>query len=231
MAKYFQKFFPFRGSVHWLDKERNNLVLFAFLAAVLATLSVFHSYYQLKLGTLEEYPVYSYGVVTAKPADLSDKKVKPAEEDTPEVRKHRALAEFLSKKYLVSQEATESLVAAAFDAAGRTGLDPLLIIAVMAVESRFNPIAESVAGAKGLMQVIPKFHREKFMASGGEVLDPRTNILVGAKILKEYIERSGNLAAGLQMYAGAPNDPANSYSNKVVSEKQRLQQVVKQLRA
>lgn len=231
MAKYYQKFFPFRGSVHWLDKERNNLVIFAFLAAVLATLSVFHSYYQLRLSTLEGYPVYSYGVATTGTPELSDKQVKPAQDDTPEVRKYRGLAEFLSKKYLVSQEATESLVMAAFDAAGQTGLDPLLIIAVMAVESRFNPIAESVAGAKGLMQVIPKFHREKFLASGGEVLDPKTNILVGATVLKEYIKRSGSLIAGLQMYAGAPNDPANGYSNKVIGEKQRLQRVVKQLRA
>jgi soluble lytic murein transglycosylase-like protein len=111
-----------------------------------------------------------------------------------------------------------------------TKVDPLLILAVMAVESSFNPIAESVVGAKGLMQVIPEFHPEKFVGPlGGELnaLDPETNILVGARVLREYATRSGeDLVAALRLYGGTGPDPANPYPARVLSERDRLQQVV-----
>jgi soluble lytic murein transglycosylase-like protein len=139
-----------------------------------------------------------------------------------------ALAEFLAKRYRVSQDVTLDLVSTAHAAGHQIGLDPLLIIAVIAVESRFNPIAESVAGAKGLMQIIPRYHADKFQEFGGEkaVFDPETNILVGAQILKEYLRRTGNLSMALQMYNGALNDDQDSYTNKVMNEKQRLQQIL-----
>ncbi|MBI4293268.1 MAG: lytic transglycosylase domain-containing protein [Betaproteobacteria bacterium] len=142
--------------------------------------------------------------------------------------KQRALANYLSRKYRVASDATEHLVGAAFDAGQRVGIDPLLILAVMAIESRFNPIAESVAGAKGLMQVIPKHHLDKFFEHGGEdaVLDPMTNIQVGARILKEYLRRTGNLEAALQLYAGALSDTSSQYAQKVIAEKERLRQAV-----
>jgi soluble lytic murein transglycosylase-like protein len=120
-------------------------------------------------------------------------------------------------------------VGTAYNAGRQIGIDPLLIIAVIAVESRFNPIAESMAGAKGLMQVIPKYHTEKFKRFGGEdaVFDPQTNILVGSQILKEYIARTGNVNVALQMYAGALSDQEDAYTSKVMTEKQQLQQVVR----
>ena len=89
--------------------------------------------------------------------------VPTADTENPE---YRTLAVYLSRRYKVAQDATEQLVGAAHEAGSRTGMDPLLILAVMAVESRFNPIAESVMGAKGLMQVIPKFHQDKLDALG-----------------------------------------------------------------
>jgi soluble lytic murein transglycosylase-like protein len=142
----------------------------------------------------------------------------------------RALADFLAKRYKVSQAITFDLVTMAHTAGHQIGLDPLLIIAVMAVESRFNPIAESVAGAKGLMQVIPKYHVDKFREFGGEkyaVFDPETNILVGTRILKDYLARTGSLNTALQLYVGA-SDPADvPYIEKVMTEKQRLQQVLR----
>jgi soluble lytic murein transglycosylase-like protein len=140
------------------------------------------------------------------------------------------LADFLARRYRVSEDVTFDLVSFAHAAGHQLGLDPLLIIAVMAVESRFNPIAESVAGAKGLMQVIPKYHPEKLQEYGGEgaVFDPRTNILVGSQILKEYLRRTGSMNAALQMYAGAANDEQDVYTTKVMNEKQRLQHVVNQ---
>lgn len=155
--------------------------------------------------------------------------VSTAETENPE---HRALAAYLSRRYRVAQDATEQLVGAANEAGSRTGLDPLLILAVMAVESRFNPIAESVVGAKGLMQVMPRYHQDKLDALGGEdaVFDPMINILVGARILKDAVRRGGGLMPGLQLYNGAFNDVRQLYAQKVMAEKQRMQQMLKRLR-
>jgi len=143
--------------------------------------------------------------------------------------KYRALAVYLSRRYKVAQDATEQLVEAAHEAGRRTGVDPLLILAVMAVESRFNPIAESVVGAKGLMQVIPKYHQDALDALGGEdaVFDPMTNILVGARILKDAVRRGGGLMPGLQLYNGAYGDDTQQYAQKVMAEKQRMQRMLK----
>ena len=145
-----------------------------------------------------------------------------------EERRHRVIAEFLSRKYKVSPEVIYDLVGIAHAVGRQIGLDPLLIIAVISVESRFNPIAESVSGAKGLMQIIPKLHPEKFRAQGGEstVFDPETNIRVGTKILKEYLTRTGNLSMALQMYAGALADDQDVYTQRVLGEKDRLQQIL-----
>ena len=142
----------------------------------------------------------------------------------------RALADFLAKRYKVSHAITFDLVTMAHTAGHQLGLDPLLIIAVMAVESRFNPIAESVAGAKGLMQVIPKYHVDKFREFGGEkyaVFDPETNILVGTRILKDYLAQTGSLNSALTLYVGASDASDVPYIGKVMSEKERLQQVLR----
>jgi soluble lytic murein transglycosylase-like protein len=106
-------------------------------------------------------------------------------------------------------------------------VDPLLVLAVISVESRFNPVAESTVGAKGLMQVIPKYHLEKLSDHGGEqaLLDPNVNIMVGTQILREYQRRLGDTEAALQMYAGAFDEPSPAYANKVLAEKARLEAV------
>jgi hypothetical protein len=146
-------------------------------------------------------------------------------------RKLRALVTYVSKRYRIAPDITEQFVGAAYDAGEQVGLDPLLILAVMAIESRFNPVAESVVGARGLMQVIPKHHQDKLLEHGGDeaLLDPVINISLGSRILKEYIRRTGSLEAGLQFYNGALADPSSQYAQKVIAEKERLQQAVRQV--
>lgn len=160
-------------------------------------------------------------------AEIPTLEVAIREEAQPDPR-YRSLATYLARKYRVAIGATERLVGDAYAAARTTGVDPLLILAVMAVESSMNPIAESDFGAKGLMQVVPRFHPEKLASHGGEdaVLEPRVNILVGAQILDEYIRRNGGLEAGLQVYAGAPDDGEKAYARKVIAEMQRLKDVL-----
>lgn len=136
---------------------------------------------------------------------------------------HRRIAQFLARKYRVSADATQLLVGAAYVTGKETGIDPHLILAVMAVESRFNPFAESVMGAKGLMQVIPKYHMDKFEDLGGSdaALNPVANIKVGAMILKDYIRRFGSVESALRAYSGATGDDFG-YPNKVLAERDRL---------
>jgi len=153
----------------------------------------------------------------------------PPENAAPLEPAQRILVEHLSRRFTIAAEATERMVQAAHRAAREVGLDPLLVLAVISIESRFNPIAESAMGAKGLMQIIPKYHRAKLDALGGEdsVLDPESNIMVGTRILQEYVHRTGTLEAGLQFYNGAFWDGSAQYAQKVLAERDRLEQVLR----
>ena len=148
----------------------------------------------------------------------------------PHSAKYRAVGEYLARRYRVSTEVTTDIVAKAHHIGQGLHVDPMLILAVISVESRFNPIAESTMGAKGLMQVIPRYHPEKFDPLGGEKMafEPEANIIVGARILKEYMRRTGDVVDALQMYVGATSDDNdNGYSTKVMSERDRLNQVLR----
>lgn len=141
----------------------------------------------------------------------------------------RTLAVHLARRFQVAAEGAGLAVFAAYRAAGEVGLDPLLVLAMISIESSFNPAAESSMGAKGLMQIIPRFHLAKLEEHGGEeaVLDPESNILVGARILQEYVRRTGSLVAGLQQYNGASRDELAQYSQKVMAERSRLERVLR----
>ena len=144
--------------------------------------------------------------------------------ESPLEREQRAVAEYIAKRYRIADAAAGNFVSIAYRAAEQHRLDALLILAVMAIESRYNPVAESGMGAKGLMQVIPKYHQEKLFDHGGEhaLLEPEVNILVGAQILREYQRRFRDTEAALQMYGGALDDVSTQYASKVLAEKARL---------
>jgi soluble lytic murein transglycosylase-like protein len=144
--------------------------------------------------------------------------------ESPLEREQRAVTEYIAKRYRVSDQAVAGYVSLAYQAGAQHSVDPLLILAVMAIESRYNPVAESSMGARGLMQVIPKYHLEKLLDHGGEpaLLEPAVNISVGAQILREYQRRFRDTETALQMYAGALDDTATTYASKVLAEKARL---------
>jgi len=162
--------------------------------------------------------------LTAAPAGAAEGPSIAPVADTPAEREQRAVSEYIAKRYRIADAAAEHFVSVAYRAGAEHRVDPLLVLAVMAIESRYNPVAESFMGAKGLMQVIPKYHLEKLMDHGGEhaVLDPEVNIQVGAQILREYQRRFGDIETALQMYAGALDEPTSQYANKVFAEKARL---------
>jgi soluble lytic murein transglycosylase-like protein len=141
------------------------------------------------------------------------------------------LAGVVARRYKVAEDAAEAVVRAAFREGQRHNVDPILILAVIAVESRFNPFAASEQGALGLMQVVPRFHMDKIAAVGvPSMLLPETNIAIGTRILKDSLQRGGNDAAGLQLYNGAFEDETRAYANRVLNERRRLEEALPRAR-
>jgi soluble lytic murein transglycosylase-like protein len=135
---------------------------------------------------------------------------------------------WLAKRYRVANDATNMLVSTAYITAREIKIDPLLILAVMAIESGLNPFAESPMGAQGLMQVMSKVHHDKFQDMGGvqAALNPVANIRVGSLILKDYVQRGGSVEAGLKSYVGAAAfETDDGYGSRVLAEWKRLKQV------
>jgi soluble lytic murein transglycosylase-like protein len=150
----------------------------------------------------------------------------PSDADTS--REQRWVTNWLSKRYHVAGDAANLLVSASYATAKDTKLDPLLILAVMSIESGLNPFAESAMGAQGLMQVMSKVHHDKFEDLGGvkAALNPVANIKVGSLILKDYVARGGSVEAGLKLYVGAAAfDNDAGYGSKVLAEYHRLKDV------
>lgn len=140
--------------------------------------------------------------------------------------RQKHVVQYLVRRYRVADDAVNQLVAAAFDIGREKKLDPLLILSVMAIESNFNPFAQSPVGAQGLMQVMTRVHAERFEPHGGEhaALDPIANIKVGSAILHELISRGGSVERGLQLYVGAGNLPDDGgYGARVLGERSRLE--------
>ncbi|HYE39658.1 MAG TPA: lytic transglycosylase domain-containing protein [Ramlibacter sp.] len=143
-------------------------------------------------------------------------------------KQQAAVAYWISKKYRVAPEPLSALVAEAYEVGERTRIDPLLLLSVMAIESSFNPFAQSPVGAQGLMQVMTGIHSDKYESFGGQLaaFDPVTNLRVGAKVLQECIQRAGSVEAGLKYYVGAALHPDDGgYGAKVLAEYGRLKEV------
>ena len=142
-----------------------------------------------------------------------------------------AVASHLAAKYRISTAESLRYVSHAIEVSKEVNLDPVLLLAIMATESSFNPNAQSRAGAQGLMQVLTRVHTEKFEPYGGVVAAfvPEANIRVGALILKACIAKAGSLEAGLRSYLGAPNASSgpNSYTYKVIAEREELNEVAR----
>lgn len=105
-------------------------------------------------------------------------------------------------------------------------IDPVLLLAIAAVESSFNPKAVSSAGAQGLIQALPRAHPEKFArlrASGKSPFDPDASMDMGGQIYAEYRAKfKGDQILALQQYNGSLKDKSRRYSNKVMAMHRQL---------
>jgi soluble lytic murein transglycosylase-like protein len=85
-------------------------------------------------------------------------------------------------------------------AAAKTGVPLQLLVATAYRESRMDPQAQSGAGARGLLQLMPATARELRLAGD----DPRANVLAGARYLRKMLDRFGNVELGLAAYNAGP---------------------------
>ncbi len=152
---------------------------------------------------------------------------------TTEDSREAAVADYIARRYRVANVVANHLVRGAFNIGREFKLDPLLILSVAAIESRFNPYAESGAGAQGLMQVMTRVHEDKYDALGGKraAFDPWINMRVGAQILRSCINRAGSLEGGLKLYVGAAptNITGTTYGMRVLAERERMRKIVDEL--
>jgi soluble lytic murein transglycosylase-like protein len=162
-------------------------------------------------GTLNAEPVLS---AVALPASKSAVRGRVADSEQAALtatglsaKDEQNLVAYLARKWRVADAAVVQIVQTALRAGKEHRVDPMLVLAVLSVESGFNPYAESHAGAQGLMQVMTSVHKEKFERFGGEqaALHPVANIFVGAQILADVVQRGGSMEQGLKLYVGAGN--------------------------
>ena len=99
--------------------------------------------------------------------------------------------------------------------ARRVGLEPELVLAVIEVESYFDEYAISVAGARGLMQVMP-FWLDEIGISDQNLFKIRTNLRMGCTILRYYVDMEpDDLGRALARYNGSLGRTV--YPNKVIN--------------
>ncbi len=206
----------------------NSMALLGLALAI--TVAVFASRPDLRQATEE----HVYGWLLQRQSLSADIPVEPsaiervtAVNPSELPRTQAQVATWLSRKYRVAQEPVSALVAEAYLMGQKARLDPTLILAVMAIESGFNPYAASPVGAQGLMQVMTRVHTDKYDGFGGSLaaFDPVSNLRVGVQVLKDTIRQAGSVDGGLRLYVGAVTTNGQNYVDKVLSEHERLRRV------
>jgi soluble lytic murein transglycosylase-like protein len=219
-----------------LNTARNTMTVFGLSAVAMLALLYTNEDVAKRVSDLLHPEPEIVAVAAAAPAPVLVQAAAPADTVTAGAqhvgnsKQQQWVTSWLSKRYRVASDAANMLVSTAYLTAHEVKLDPLLILAVMAIESGLNPFAESPVGAKGLMQVMAKVHHDKFEQVGGQkaALNPAANIKVGALILKDYVKRTGSVEGGLKTYVGAADMESDSgYGAKVLAEYKRLKQVAR----
>ena len=196
---------------------QNKKKIFLGLAVILATVLalVFFLKFPDRESAMGEVPQGQddFPVNSLAAFDLSHVKYKETEP------KNRVAA-CISKRYKITSDAARKITQLAEQVAAKHELDPNLILAIIANESKFHPLLVSPVGALGLMQIMPNVHKRKLAAYGGEnaALNPEVNMMIGATIISSFIRQTGSLEGGLAMYVGAGFDTSHPYVYKVKYE-------------
>jgi soluble lytic murein transglycosylase-like protein len=181
----------------------------------------------LGLGALRvahSVPIYTDGLWLQKPESTSENKA--ARNRAEQVRR---VTQYIQKTFKVAPHKTIAIITEAIYNGRKHNLQPELILAVIAVESTFRENAVSHAGARGLMQILPRAHPKKVKALGGieALFQLKRNIATGTAILNEYMQRSeGDLQKALLRYNGSLSDPTSNYSDKVLRVFNKLKEII-----
>ena len=112
------------------------------------------------------------------------------------------------------------------------GIDPLLVVAVIKVESEFKPKALSQKGARGLMQVMPATGKHTALKAGIEyygkesLFNPHTNVRLGIRYLSTLLIRYKNISTALAAYNMGPNKPVLKTRDMVKSPPRYVKKVL-----
>ena len=156
------------------------------------------------------------------PAEAASEGAAAVAPSTLSPRMQRAL-DYVKTRYKVSKEAVHPLFETVQRISKEHGIDPLLIVAIIGIESGFKSDAKSAGGGHGLMQIIPRYHLNKIPDGLGVkgLMDPAVNVKVGTIILDDAISRAGSPAAGLQSYNGSKKKKV--FASRVLAEKARME--------
>ena len=139
-----------------------------------------------------------------------------------------AVTYWLSRRYRVSPEPLAALVTEAWSVGERSQIPPTLILAIMAIESKFNPFTAGTQGAMGLMQIDPDAHVSELAPFGGRlaVFDPLTNLRVGTRLLQDLMLQSETIEETLRQYAAASGQTDEGlYIERVLAEQRMLERL------
>lgn len=144
--------------------------------------------------------------------------------------KMSVLTNYIAEGYNIPKGKANIIVKEAFSISDKKNIDPLMLLAITAVESEFNDKARNPSGAVGLVQALPKAHPEKVRVikqKGGSLYNIHNNLSLGAQIYKEYLTASkGNPTQALQRYNGSLSDKKKVYSKKVFKELKSMKKIV-----
>ncbi len=150
-------------------------------------------------------------------------------------------AQLASRVPGLSERDRVRLAAAILDEAGRAGLDPLFVLAVIEVESGYDPGALSQRGARGLMQLRPSTLRGEALRSrlaGDDPGDPVLNVKAGVRYYRRLLRTFKSQDLALMAYNAGPNrisaylrsggvpDRFRTYPRRVRSELGRLRRAL-----
>lgn len=143
-----------------------------------------------------------------------------------------ALTHYIAQHFHLKSSTAETIIKQAYLAAHANKVKPTLVLAIAAVESSYQPDAINThSGARGLMQVLPQWHKRRIAQIGGKeaLLQIRPNIEVGTEILAQYLHwERGRLAAALGRYWGSVH--CKVYVYRVKRQLRHLNKVVQSVR-
>ena len=218
----------------FINISHHSFALLGLLAVLLGLLALARP--EIRVHTVQNLQSWLYSRLNIAEPDSEMQKVlarvlaAPSNNMTPQ---QLVLVQAIRSKYRVAAEPLNALLPEVFDLAQRANLDPTLILAVIGVESNFNPFAKSPSGASGLMQVVAEVHSDQFTPFGGSlaIFDPKTNLRIGVKILKDCIDFTPHLEDALRLYKAGEESISSEqdYIARVLLEQARLQDALAKL--